>query len=68
MGSGDREVARVKVAYFSPLPPERTGVADYSALLLPALQRALDVEVVSRGRKRPPRGVDVGALPRREQP
>jgi glycosyltransferase involved in cell wall biosynthesis len=49
----------VKVAYFSPMPPERTGVADYSALLLPALQRTLDVQVVRRGRKRPPRGVDV---------
>jgi glycosyltransferase involved in cell wall biosynthesis len=49
----------MKVAYFSPLPPERTGVADYSALLLPALRERLDVEVVPRGRKRPPRGTDV---------
>jgi glycosyltransferase involved in cell wall biosynthesis len=49
----------VKVAYFSPLPPERTGVADYSALLLPALRERLDVEVVPRGRKRAPRGTDV---------
>lgn len=49
----------MKVAYFSPMPPERTGVADYSALLLPALRRKLDVEVVRRGRKRAPRGADV---------
>jgi glycosyltransferase involved in cell wall biosynthesis len=49
----------VKVAYFSPLPPERSGVADYSALLLPALRERLDVEVVPRGRKRLPRGADV---------
>jgi glycosyltransferase involved in cell wall biosynthesis len=49
----------MKVAYFSPMPPERTGVADYSALLLPALQRTLDVEVVRHGRKRAPRGADV---------
>jgi glycosyltransferase involved in cell wall biosynthesis len=49
----------VKVAYFSPMPPERTGVADYSALLLPALRRKLDVEVVPRGRRRAPRGADV---------
>ena len=49
----------MKVAYFSPLPPERTGVADYSALLLPALRRRLDVEVVARGKKRVPRGTDV---------
>lgn len=49
----------MKIAYFSPLPPERTGVADYSALLLPALRERLDVSVVRRGRKRAPRGLDV---------
>jgi glycosyltransferase involved in cell wall biosynthesis len=49
----------MRVAYFSPLPPERTGVADYSALLLPALRRKVDVEVVRRGRRRAPRGTDV---------
>jgi glycosyltransferase involved in cell wall biosynthesis len=43
----------VKVAYYSPLPPERSGIADYSALLLPALERRVDVEVVRRGRTRP---------------
>jgi glycosyltransferase involved in cell wall biosynthesis len=49
----------LKVAYFSPLPPERSGIADYSALLLPALRERLDVEVVKRGTKRSPRGTDV---------
>jgi glycosyltransferase involved in cell wall biosynthesis len=49
----------VKIAYVSPLPPERSGIADYSALLLPALQRRADVEVVRRGSRRLPRGVDV---------
>jgi glycosyltransferase involved in cell wall biosynthesis len=49
----------LKVAYFSPLPPERTGIADYSALLLPALRERLDVAVVRRGAKRAPRGTDV---------
>ena len=49
----------MKVAYFSPLPPERSGIADYSALLLPALQKRLDVAVVGRGAKRPPRGTDI---------
>jgi glycosyltransferase involved in cell wall biosynthesis len=49
----------VKVAYLSPLPPERSGIADYSALLLPALQRVVDVEVVRRGARRLPRGTDV---------
>jgi glycosyltransferase involved in cell wall biosynthesis len=34
-------------------------VADYSALLLPALQKRLEVSVVRRGAKRAPRGTDV---------
>jgi glycosyltransferase involved in cell wall biosynthesis len=49
----------LKVAYYSPLPPERSGIADYSALLLPALRERLDLTVVRRGAKRPPRGTDV---------
>jgi len=43
----------VRVAYYSPLPPERSGIADYSALLLPALARLIDVDAVRRGRTRP---------------
>jgi glycosyltransferase involved in cell wall biosynthesis len=49
----------VKVAYYSPFPPERSGIADYSALLVPELRKRLDVHVVKRGRTRPPRGTDV---------
>jgi glycosyltransferase involved in cell wall biosynthesis len=49
----------VNVAYFSPVPPESSGIADYSALLLPALARHVDLTVVKRGAKRPPRGVDL---------
>jgi glycosyltransferase involved in cell wall biosynthesis len=41
------------------MPPEKTGVADYSALLLPALEKRTEITVVRRGRKRVPRGVDV---------
>jgi glycosyltransferase involved in cell wall biosynthesis len=41
------------------MPPEASGIADYSALLLPALQRHLEVTVAKRGTKRPPRGVDL---------
>jgi len=41
----------MKVAYLSPVPPEKTGVADYSALLLPALRERIDVAVVKRGRR-----------------
>jgi glycosyltransferase involved in cell wall biosynthesis len=41
----------MRVGYYSPLPPERSGIADYSALLLPALERRLEVEVVRPGRR-----------------
>ena len=33
----------MKVAYYSPLPPDRSGIADYSALLLPALEERIEV-------------------------
>ncbi|HEX3580460.1 MAG TPA: glycosyltransferase [Thermoanaerobaculia bacterium] len=39
----------MKVAYYSPMPPERTGIAHYSAMLLPELSKRLDVEVISTG-------------------
>ena len=46
----------MRVAYYSPLPPDRSGIADYSAHLLPALAERLDVLVAHRGRfRRPPR-------------
>ena len=35
----------MKVGFFSPLPPARTGVADYSASLVRAMRRTGDVEV-----------------------
>jgi len=41
------------------MPPESSGIADYSALLLPALREHVDVTVVKRGTKRPPRGTDL---------
>ena len=49
----------MRVAYFSPMPPEKTGVADYSALLLPALEKRVQVTVARRGRKRALRGADL---------
>ncbi|MBX5496133.1 MAG: glycosyltransferase family 4 protein [Bryobacteraceae bacterium] len=36
------------VGFFSPLPPAKTGVADYSAALLDALKREVSVRVGSR--------------------
>jgi glycosyltransferase involved in cell wall biosynthesis len=49
----------VRVAYYSPLPPSRSGVADYSALLLPELERRIDVVVARPGRFRRAPNADV---------
>ncbi len=38
--------ARPRLAYVSPVPPERTGIADYSAELLPELARYYQIDVV----------------------
>ena len=35
----------MRIAYFSPLPPQRTGVADYSKELLPALANHAQVDL-----------------------
>jgi glycosyltransferase involved in cell wall biosynthesis/SAM-dependent methyltransferase len=35
----------LKVAFFSPLPPARSGIADYSAALLDELRKLVDVQV-----------------------
>jgi glycosyltransferase involved in cell wall biosynthesis len=45
----------VRVAYYSPFPPERTGISEYSELLVPALRRRVDLEVVPHGRTSPAR-------------
>ncbi len=46
----------MRVAYYSPLPPSRSGIADYSALLLPALRDRFEVAVARPGRfRREPR-------------
>ena len=42
----------MKVAYYSPMPPSRSGIADYSALLLPELEKRIDVVVAKPGRRR----------------
>lgn len=42
----DRAEGRPRLAYVSPLPPERTGIADYSSGLLPALARHYEIDVV----------------------
>jgi len=35
-----------KLAYISPLPPEKSGISDYSAELLPELAKYYDIEVI----------------------
>ena len=42
----------MRVAYYSPMPPSRSGIADYSALLLPALSERIEVVVAAPGRFR----------------
>lgn len=37
---------RPKLAYVSPLPPQRSGISDYSAELLPVLATYYDIDVV----------------------
>lgn len=37
---------RPRMAYVSPLPPERSGIADYSAELLPELGRFYEIDVI----------------------
>lgn len=44
----------MKVAYYSPLPPSRSGIADYSTLLLPALRARIGEVAVAEPGKRPP--------------
>ena len=42
----------MRVAYYSPLPPSRSGIAAYSALLLPELEKHVEVSVARPGRLR----------------
>ena len=37
----------MRVAFFSPLPPARSGIADYSEALIESLRPLVDLEVFS---------------------
>ncbi|HXI11235.1 MAG TPA: glycosyltransferase [Thermoanaerobaculia bacterium] len=53
----------MRVAFLSPLPPVRSGIADYSAMLLPALTSWADVTaVVQQQETLEPNGVPVISL------
>jgi len=45
--AGQQVSARLKLAYLSPLPPQRSGIADYSARLLPELAKYYDIDIIS---------------------
>jgi len=45
-GAGAGAARKPRLAYVSPLPPARSGIADYSADLLPELARHYDIELV----------------------
>ena len=49
----------MKVAYFSPMPPNTSGIADYSALLVPELAKLIDVEVISEPKRGMGKGCDI---------
>lgn len=50
----------MRVAFLSPLPPERSGIADYSAELLPALAARCEIELVVADGARPDPAVVAG--------
>ena len=37
----------MRIAFFSPMPPSKSGIADYSATLLKSLQQLAEVQVFS---------------------
>ena len=43
----------MRVAYYSPQPPSRSGIADYSTLLLPALRERMDIVLAEPGKGAP---------------
>ena len=45
--SGRRAAGGEPVVMFTPMPPARSGVAHYASMLIPALRREVDLEVIS---------------------
>jgi glycosyltransferase involved in cell wall biosynthesis len=43
----------MRVAYYSPAPESRSGIADYSALLLPALREQVEIVPAQPGKRAP---------------
>ena len=49
----------MRTAYFSPMPPSRSGIADYSALLVRALSARTGIAVAKQGSRKQPRDTDL---------
>jgi glycosyltransferase involved in cell wall biosynthesis/SAM-dependent methyltransferase len=45
----DGQTADMRVAFFSPLPPARSGIADYSEALIASMKPLVDLEIFSGG-------------------
>lgn len=43
----EKPTVRPRLAYVSPLPPQRSGIAGHSAMLLPELARYYDIDVIA---------------------
>jgi len=39
-------MARPRLAFFSPMPPAKSGIADYSAMLLPSLSSYYEIDII----------------------
>lgn len=48
-GKGNRKKPRIRMAYFSPLGPQHSGISDYSEELLPHLAAHLDIDLFVDG-------------------
>jgi len=44
---GGIKIKKPRIAYLSPLPPEKSGIADYSAEILPELSMYYDIDLVT---------------------
>lgn len=52
----------MKVAIYTPMPPARTGVAHYASMLVPALSKHVDLEVIEPGTRDPGPGTRIYQL------
>ena len=52
----------MKVAIYTPMPPTRTGVAHYASMLVPALSKHVELEVIEPGTRDPGPGTRIYQL------